>query len=71
LNAVFNLAPFFIGKRQTPADGPAQFVVFFLGGWRGRAFRQIFLGGGPFAEKTTRSAGIVGESRFFSFSLFF
>ena len=42
LNAVFNLAPFFIGKRQTSADGPTQFVISFLDGWRGRTFLRFF-----------------------------
>jgi anti-sigma factor RsiW len=42
LNAVFNLAPFFIGKRQTSADGPTQFVKKKIDGWRGRTFLPIF-----------------------------
>ena len=59
LNAVFNLAPFFIGKRQTSADGPAQFVIFFLGGWRGRTFCEIFFWAAGHLQKKSRAGPVL------------
>ena len=56
-----------LSKRQTSADGPTQFMIFFLDGWRGRTFLEIFFfGGGPFAEKITRRAGTSREATKFS-----
>jgi hypothetical protein len=54
------LAHKLLSKRQTSAGGPTQFVIFFSDGWRGRTFLTIFFfGGGPFAEKITRRAGML------------